>query len=268
MIKLKDRMIAALIVYLILLLLLFVFQRKIQYLPLGKTRDVASYNLKGFTAEILTTDDDINILSWYKKPSNNNNKIILYFHGNAGNLGDRSHKFATFSKGGFGIMGVSYRGYSGSDGSPSESGLMLDAKAALAFLLKEGYTTNNIILYGESLGSGVVMKLAKEHNFASLILESPFSSIISVAKRSYWFVPVSLMLKDRFESIKYAHKVRSPVLIIHGLKDRVVPYEEGLNLYNAIIAKKKMVSVESAGHLEFDDIFLLKEIKEFLEKEA
>ena len=264
MLTLKKRMIAATTIYLILLSLLFIFQRKLQYLPSGKISNISNYSLDGFTQEILTTKDSIDILSWYKKPRSSDNKIILYFHGNAGNIGDRSSKLATFARDGFGIMAISYRGYFGSEGSPTQKGLMQDAQASLEFLFNKGYKEEDIILFGESLGTGVAMQLATKYNFAALILESPYSSIVSVAKKSYWFVPVNLLIKDKFESLKVAPKITSPILIIHGTNDKVVAYDEGEKLYRSINSKKKLITVDGAGHLDFSEAFLLKEMQKFL----
>lgn len=264
MLNLKKRMIAASTIYFIFLLFLFLFQRNIQYLPSGRIFDISNYSLVGFSQEILTTQDSIKILSWYKKPSLSEKKIILYFHGNAGNIADRAHKLSSFSKDGFGIMAISYRGYSGSEGSPTESGLICDAQAALEFLFNKGYKEEDIILFGESLGSAVAVQLATKYNFAALILESPFSSIVSVARKDYWFVPLNLLVKDKFESVKVVSRITSPILIIHGTNDKVVPYDEAQKLYKAINSKKKLITVDEAGHLDFRKEFLLKEVRVFL----
>lgn len=256
-------MLTAVLTYLFFLTLLFVFQRKLQYFPMGKVQAVSAYGLTGFSEEILTTKDETKILSWYR-PAKNNEKIILYFHGNAGNLGDRSHKFAAFAADGFGVLAISYRGYSGSAGKPSETGLLLDADAALQFLLDQGYSEKNIILFGESLGSGVAVQLAAKHSFSAIILESPFSSIVGVAQKTYWFVPVNLLLKDKFESIKFLPKIYSPILIFHGTKDPIVLYSEGKRLFDAATAPKKLITIEGAGHLNFGEEFLLHEMEKFL----
>lgn len=260
-------MLTAVVTYLFFLTLLFVFQRKLQYFPMGKVKDVSSYGLNGFSEKILTTKDQIKILSWYR-PARNNEKIILYFHGNAGNLGDRSHKFAAFAADGFGVLAITYRGYFGSEGKQSQAGLMLDANAALQFLLEQGYSEKNIILFGESLGSGVAVQLAAQHNFAAVILESPFASIATVAQKTYWFVPVNLLLKDKFESIKFLPKISSPILIFHGTKDPIVPYAEGKKLFDAATSPKKLITIEGAGHLNFGEEFLLNEIEKFLQEPA
>jgi uncharacterized protein len=264
--NLKKSMIAAIVTYFFILGFLFVFQRKLQYLPSGSIKETSYYNLEGFSEKKLTTKDAVEVFSWFKLPKNNQ-KIILYFHGNAGNIGDRAHKLKIFSDDGFGILAISYRGYNKSAGTSSEEGLMLDAEAALDFLISQGFEKKDIILFGESLGSGVAVKLAKKYDgFSMLFLESPYSSILSVAQKQYWFVPVSLLLKDKFESEKFIKDISSPVLIIHGTKDRVVAYEEGKNLFEEANFPKKFISIKGADHLDFSEEFLLQEMKIFLEE--
>jgi len=238
---------------------LFFFQRKLQYVPTGKIEKVAT----DFREEILTTEDGVKILSWFKAPQKSQ-KIILYFHGNAGNLGDRARKFEVFANSGFGVMAISYRGYFGSGGTPSEAGLLNDARAAFKYLLDLGYLPKDIILYGESLGSGVAVQMAAKFDVAALVLEAPYSSIIDVAKQSYWFAPVSLILKDKFESIKFAPKVTAPTLIIHGNADKIVSISEGKKLYQEIKVRKKFIEVDGAAHLQFPNEFLLEQLQQFL----
>lgn len=263
----KKTMTSAIIIYLLLLVFLFLFQRRLQYMPMGKMWEIAAYNLEGFEEKRLTTSDKIKIYAWYK-PAKKDEKIILYFHGNAGNMGDRAHKFSAFANRGFGVLAISYRGYYGSEGSPSEVGLMRDADAALQFLLEQDYQVENIILFGESLGSGVVVQMATKFNFAAVILESPYSSIAGVAQKKYWYAPVGLLLKDKFESIKFISKISKPVLIFHGTADKIVPYQEGKKLFDAANMPKKLITVEGAGHLNFSDEFLLEEMKKFLKKKG
>ena len=249
----------AVIVYLALLLILFLAQRKLQYVPFGKIQEISHYRLKGFSEIFLTTSDGIKIFAWYKKPDITKDKIILYFHGNAGNMGDRADKFAALSDAGFGVLAISYQGYNKSEGKPSEQGFINNSKAALQFLFDNGYKPNDIILFGESIGSGVAVQLAAtfydKFDFAALFLESPFASIAEVAQQTYWFAPVSLLLKDKFESEKYVGKIKAPILIIHGDKDKIVPIAQGKKLYAAITARKKFIEISGVGHLEFSEEF-------------
>jgi len=249
------------ITYLSLVALLFIYQRNLQYLPSGNITKAPA----GFEEKILTTQDNIKILSWFCAPKKGE-KIIVYFHGNAGNLSDRIEKFETFTKSGFGVLAISYQGYSGSEGTPSEAGLINDGKAALTFLLDQGFLPKDLILFGESLGSGVAVQLAAKFDVAAVILESPYASIAGVAQKTYWFVPVNLILKDKFDSAKYAAKISSPVLVFHGSADNVVPFSEGKKLFELIIAPKKFIEVQGAGHLNFSAEFLVEQMKSFLKE--
>jgi hypothetical protein len=260
----KKPMLALLLTYFAIIGLMFFFQKKLQYHPSGKIQPVSFYSLNNFEEKTLTTKDGIKILAWYKKPEDK--KTILYFHGNAGNMGERAHKFEAFARAGFGVLAISYRGYPSSEGTPSEAGFMNDAFAALQFLFDQGFKSQDIILFGESLGSGVAVELAVKSDFAAVVLESPFSSAVSVGQRRYWFAPVFLLLKDKFESIKLAPKIPSPVLILHGTKDEVVPYDEGQKLFAAIRSEKKFVTIDGAGHLNFGDQFLVSEMEKFLDE--
>jgi fermentation-respiration switch protein FrsA (DUF1100 family) len=264
-IHLKQIMLILICVYAILLISIYVFQRKLQYHPSGEIQTPGFYNLDGFVVERLLTKDHHKILSWYKKPADKNNKIIVYFHGNAGNMGDRSDKFKVFAEAGYGIMAISYSGYYGSSGNISEESLINDGRAALDFCYQQGYKSQDIILFGESLGSGIAIQLAMATKFFAVILESPYSSIASVAQKIYWFIPVKLILKDRFESIKYLPKITSPIIIFHGTADHVVPYLEGQKVFGAIKSPKKLVTVEGAGHVKFDHQFMLDKINQFID---
>jgi hypothetical protein len=245
--------------YLLLLAFLYFFQRNLQYLPIGKVLQTPDI----FRSEILTDADGLRFLTWYH-PSPKNGKIILYFHGNAGNISDRTTKFLSLIDAGFGILAPSYRGYLGSEGKPSEDGLIKNGKAALKYLHEQGYEDSEIVLFGESLGSGVAVQLAAEAEFGGLVLESPFSSIVSVAQSKYWFAPISLMIKDRFDSEKFAPLIKSRTLIFHGTNDQIVPFLEGKKLFEVIKSPKKFIEVQGAGHLDFPEEFLVREIKDFI----
>ncbi len=245
--------------YLLLLAFLFFFQRQLQYVPMGKVAQIP----QGFTSETLTDADGLKFLAWHHA-AKKGEKIILYFHGNAGNIGDRGSKFSALAESGFGVLAISYRGYFGSEGKPSEAGLIKDGEAALKFLFDQGYKTSDIILFGESLGSGVAVQLAARSEFSAIILESPFSSIASVGQKKYWFAPVKLLLKDHFDSEKFAPEITSPVLVFHGTADQVVPFFEGKKLFEKIKSPKKFIEVQGAGHLDFSEEFLVREITNFL----
>lgn len=259
--KITKIMFSILISYLVICAMIFIFQRKLQYLPSGHLQEPKQYGLEGFEENILLTPDNIKITTWFKAPKNKE-KIIVYFHGNAGNLGERSHKLKIFARD-FGILAISYRGYAKSEGSPSEKGLLFDAKEATDFLLQKGYKNEDIILYGESLGSGVAIQHAAKFNPYGIILEAPYYSITEIAKRIYWYLPVEILLKDRFDSYKYATQIKAPIIIFHGTKDLTVPYKDGKKLFELFPTRKEFITIEGVGHLDFDEEFMAKTIKDF-----
>ena len=171
----KKALVSFIIFYSTLVTFLYVFQRSIEYQPSGKLGATYNYSLDDFIEQDLIASDGVKIISWYRPAKSADEDIILYFHGNGGNLGDRASKFRVFSREKFAMLAISYRGYPGSQGNPTEEGIMKDARAALEFVKKEGFNNKNIIFYGESLGSGVATRLASEFNPKAVILESPFS---------------------------------------------------------------------------------------------
>jgi hypothetical protein len=264
--KFKKMLISIAIIYMVVCAFFYFNQRNIQYQPSGKILKIEDYQkfnqLIEFNEFFLTTDDNEKIFTWFKKPSKNQ-KIIVYFQGNAGNLSDRIEKFDEFSKSNFAVLAISYRGFVNSSGKSSEAGLIKDAETSINFLKNLGYQQSQMIFYGESLGSGVAIQMAKKYQPFAVILESPYSSIASVAKDRYWFLPIDLMLKDKFESIKYISEISSPILIFHGKKDRVIKISESEKLIKKITAKNKLVIDENLGHVDFKADFIVKEFNKF-----
>jgi len=243
--------------YIILVLIMFVFQRSFMYFPFGKITKVP----KEFQEIFLSSPDNKELYTWYKAPLSNQ-KTILYFHGNAGNMAGRKDRLIELSKN-FGVLAISYRGYSRSQGNPSQEGFFIDAETALDFLFAKTIYPQDIILFGESIGSGVATNMAKQRDFYALILEAPFSSILSIAKKNYWFLPVSLILKDRFESIKDANKISTPLLIFHAKGDKIVPYQEGQKLYEQFNTYKKFISFDGDFHIALTGQYLREQIQIF-----
>jgi fermentation-respiration switch protein FrsA (DUF1100 family) len=244
--------------YCVILILTYIFQRNLIYFPFGKIlitpQEFEEINLK--------TKDNEEIYAWFK-PAQENQNTILYFHGNAGNLSGRTNRFEKFALN-YGVMAISYRGYAKSKGNPTEEGLYFDAESALDFLRSKKINTENIILYGESLGTAMVIKLASQHEFKAMILEAPFTSIASIAKETYWFLPVDIILKDRFDSIKIAKKIKSPTLIFHAINDKIVPFKEGENLYNSLETKKKIIPLIGNFHIGISPEFAIDQLNTFL----
>jgi len=166
----------------------------------------------------LTTADGETLVAWHF-PAKDGRPLILYFHGNAGALVDRVPRFRMFTASGYGVLAVSYRGYGGSTGSPTQSGLMQDGEAAYREARAHGYDGDRIILMGASLGTGVAIALAATHEAAALVLEAPYLSALDVASRHYGIFPVRWLMLDRFRSDLAIRDVHIPVLMVHGEED-------------------------------------------------
>jgi hypothetical protein len=162
---------------------------------------------------------------------------------------------------GYGVLFMSYRGYSGSSGSPSERANVADAKLAYEILRKEGVAPDEIIVYGESLGSGVAVQVAAEKDVAGLVLDAPYTSIVDVAAVSYPFLPVRPFIFDRYETMRFLPRVTAPLLVMHGEEDRVIPVAMGKAVYAAANAPKEIVTFPHAGHSDhhlygsYDELF-------------
>ena len=170
-------------------------------------------------------------------------------------------KFSEVVSAGYGLFLAGYRGYGGNAGEPSEEGLLDDARSALAWLSAEGYGADRIVLYGESLGSGVAVAMAGEaateeasgssngrRSYAGIILEAPYSSIAEVAQARYWFVPAKWLVKDRWDSLSRIAAIRSPLLVVMGERDEVIPVALGRRLYEAAPQPKDSLFLPAAGH--------------------
>jgi fermentation-respiration switch protein FrsA (DUF1100 family) len=160
-------------------------------------------------------------VAWWKPPEPGK-ALILYFHGNGGSLWNGRFRAQALTASGRGLLMISYRGYSGSTGSPTETGLHTDARIAYDWV-RQSYEATPLVAYGESLGTGVAVRLASEQPLAGLILDAPYTSTADVASLTYWYVPVSWLMLDQFRSLDIIHKVKAPILILHGTDDRTIP---------------------------------------------
>ncbi len=223
----------------------YVFQRQYIYFPNTETPQQKDFHAQDMTQVTLTTKDNLKLLAWYKaaKP---NQPTILFLHGNAGHIGYRLPLIRQFIQAGLGVLLLEYRGYGGNLGSPSEQGLYQDGRAAMQFLLNHGLKSNQIILYGESLGTGIATKLATEHSILYIVLQSPFTSMTNLSRYHYpWLI---LNPWDKFDSLSRINQIHAPLLIIHGKLDTVVPYSQGLEIYKQANQPKSMITFDKFGH--------------------
>jgi hypothetical protein len=198
----------------------------------------------------LDTADGEKVIAWYVPPRDGR-PLVLYFHGNAGALQHRVDRFRALVAPGNGLVALSYRGYGGSTGRPSETGLLADAEAAYRFALTHS-PAEHIVVFGESLGTGVAVALAATHKVGAVVLEAPFTSAADVGASAYWYLPVRLLMRDPFYSDRRIQQVRAPLLILHGAYDRIVPMALGERLYALANEPKRFVRFPKGGHVDLD----------------
>ncbi|MPR10136.1 alpha/beta hydrolase [Microvirga tunisiensis] len=225
---------------------LYLGQRSIQYQASTDRTTAPEAGLAGFQDIVLITPDGEKLVAWWKAP-NPGKAITLYFHGNGGSLWNRRDRARSLTDDGRGLLMVSYRGYSGSTGSPTEAGLHTDALTAYDWIAKS-YEPSRLVVYGESLGTGVAVRLASDRPVAGVILDAPYTSTAEVASKIYWYAPVGLLMLDQFRSLDIIQKIKAPLLVMHGTKDPVIPIEFGEKLFTAAHEPKTFVRLEGSGH--------------------
>ena len=251
------------VAYFFILISTYIFQRNLLYHPsennyFGDKLNVSIEKIK------IKTKDNIELLSWFHGKNVNKYKTILFLHGNAGSLENRIHKINHFKDMDINFLLLAWRGFSGNKGKPTEHGLYEDARSAIRWLKTKDIKENDIIIYGESLGTGVATEIAQNKNFAGIILESPFTSMIDAGKDKYPYLPVKLLLKDKYESNKKIKNINSPILIMHGKVDNIVPFHMGKKMYELANQPKYSYFSEYDDHMMEYNEKLLKALKDFI----
>jgi fermentation-respiration switch protein FrsA (DUF1100 family) len=262
MATLKSVLLVALVCYVGLIGVMYLAQRALMYFPYTVRMTPQEADFPQAAEVELTAADGVRILAWTVTPKPGK-PVVLYFHGNGGSLAHRVSRFRKLIDDGTGLVALSYRGYGGSDGSPTEEGLIADARAAYDFA-RATYPDASLVVWGESLGTGVAVALAREKDVAAVILEAPFTSAADVAFSAYPFVPVSLLMKDQFRSDARIGDVKAPVLVMHGARDRVVPFRLGETLFAMANEPKQFVRFADGGHEDLDRYDHLAAARKFL----
>tara|TARA_B100001769_G_C22054605_1_gene566863 strand:- start:477 stop:1292 length:816 start_codon:yes stop_codon:yes gene_type:complete len=251
------------LVYLLVTTGLYVFQRSLLYHPMENNYSGDKLTVKIEKIKIMT-EDNIDLLAWYHKKDNQNYKTILYLHGNAGSLENRIHKINHFDDMNINFLLLSWRGFNGNKGEPTEEGLYKDARSAVKWLVNQGINEENIIIYGESLGTGIATEIAQNRKFAGIILESPFTSMIAAGKSKYPIFPIKLLLKDKFESDKKIKNIKVPILVMHGEADKIVPFWMGEKIFQLANEPKYSYFSKYDDHMMDFNNDLINSIKLFI----
>jgi fermentation-respiration switch protein FrsA (DUF1100 family) len=248
------------------LIVLYVFQRRLLYLPQRRLVSPAAVGFPEAEAVVLETSDGERVIAWHVPPRPGH-PLVIYFHGNAETVAKRVDRHRELIATGAGLLAVSYRGYMGSTGQPTETGLLDDAEAAYAFATSR-HPAEHIVLWGHSLGSGVAVALAARRPVTKLVLEAPFTSTVDVARRMFPLAPVRRLMHDQFHSDERIGAVTASILVLHGARDIVVPIMLGERLYQLAREPKRFVRYPQGGHDDLDAYGAGVEARRFIGEEA
>lgn len=250
------------IAYAVVIVVLYTLQRRLIFHPGSLTPDYRFKTEAGGEEITLTTADGERINGLFFE--NDHPDIILYFHGNAGDLSGWQYVSSDFTSLGFNFMIIDYRGYGKSSGRITEKGLYLDGEAAFDFLRTKGFQPENIIVYGRSIGSGIAVHVAANRNCKGLILESPFSSLSTLANEKLPLFFPSIYTRFRFDNLAKIRNVGCPLIILHGTHDELIPDSHSRKLFSRFTGKKKMILVDRGSH---NDLHTFDQYKDFFQDE-
>jgi hypothetical protein len=221
---------------------------------------VASY----MREQAIRTSDGLDLMSWYA-PAKPGRRTIVYFHGNAGTLGDRHERVLAYLEHGYGVLLVGYRGYGGNPGQPTEAGLYQDGRAHLDWLASQGLKPDDLVLYGESLGAAVATQLATERKAAALVLEAPFASVLLSARARYPLFAFDWLIKDKFANVEKIDRINMPLFVIHGARDRVTPQRFGRMVFERAREPKAASWPAAATHNDLLQFGMIEAVTRFLD---
>jgi fermentation-respiration switch protein FrsA (DUF1100 family) len=238
-------------VYVLICIAAYFGNRMYMYFPDPTRTSPAEAGLDGVEEIEIAGSGGVRLVAWYV-PAKGDKPTILYFHGNAANAANRAPKIEAIREDGFGVFYLNNRGYGGSGGKPTEENNVADAIAAYDYLAGLGVPRGRIVAYGESLGSGQAVRLAAERPVTAVVLEAPLTSTVDVARGMYFWLPLNLLITDKYNNERNIRAVRVPILILHGKHDAVIPVDMGRRVYHAANEPKR---IELFPHGNHDDLF-------------
>lgn len=262
MATLKSIALYAVAGYVALVAVMYLAQRRLMYFPESARTAPAEAGFPEAEEIALEAADGERLLAWHVAPRAGR-FVIVYYHGNGGALRHRPWRYRPLTADGTGLVALSYRGYGGSSGHPSEQGLIADGRAAYDFAAAR-YGAGRIVLWGESLGSGVAIAIAAERPVRAVVLEAPFTSTVDIAAAIYPVIPVRWLMKDQFRSDERIGGIRAPLLVMHGARDRVVPIRYGERLFERAPEPKRFVRFPRGGHEDLGEYGAVEAARAFL----
>jgi uncharacterized protein len=250
--------------YVLLVAVLYVSQRAMLYHPTTTHIRPAEAGLPEAQEVVLETSDGEKVIAWHVPPRGDK-PVVIYFHGNGEIVPWRVERHRATIANGTGLIALSYRGYGGSTGTPTEEGLHRDAEAAYAFATAR-YAPKRIVLWGHSLGTGVAVRLAAEKPVGKVILEAPYSSTVDVAAALFPYVPVRWLMHDQFHSDEWIGSIKAPLLVMHGARDDVIRLAFGQRLFALAHEPKRFITYDKGNHIDLDDNGAGAAAREFIEK--
>jgi fermentation-respiration switch protein FrsA (DUF1100 family) len=235
------------LLYLYLCLTFVLHQREYQYTPGGTRSTPEAAAAAGFTEVKVATEDGERLDGWWRPPPSGRG-VVLFLHGTPGTLPDQVWRLAQLQQSGLGILAIDWRGYGGSTGEPSELGLRVDARAGFDFI-RAAAPQSRIAVFGESLGTGPAVALARDRPVAGILLNAPYASVRRLFELRGLPLPYRWLMTDPFDSEALIGGVGAPVMILHGTEDPAIPVGEARRLYAAAREPKSIIVVEGAGHL-------------------
>ena len=244
-------------------------QRRLIYFPFGRVPEDEAIRLAGLAPIAFPTSDGLTLKGWFITPKGPPRFTVVVFNGNAGNRSLRLDLADALLRRGLAVVLFDYRGFGGNPGVPSEDGLRRDALAVRRYLIgRADVDRARLVYFGESLGTAVATALAVDHPPAAVILRSPFASMTEVGQHHYAWLPVKWLLRDRYATVDLIGRVRAPVLVIAGDRDRIVPVAHSRRVYEAAREPKRLVIIPGADHNDavmFSDGVMVESVIRFLE---
>jgi uncharacterized protein len=250
-------------IWAVLAALLFAGQRSFLYFPDTRAPDPAPLIAAGM-APLPVRAGELELTAWFRPPTASTSLTVVLFQGNGGHLGHRLSVVAPFLREGYGVVLAAYPGYGGNPGQPTETSLYAADWGTLGSIAARGVAADRIVLWGESLGGGIATQLAVEQRVAGVILQAPFTSVADRAQELYPIVPARRLTLDRFDILSRITAIGTPLLIIHGEEDRVVPVEHGRRILAAAREPKRGVFIPHADHNDLYAYGLADHVRTFL----